>query len=125
MIEVCAAIVEFEGKILITSRPLSKDFAGCWEFPGGKIESGESHSACLQRELLEELNLAVKVGDLFDEVDFHYPHKSVHLYFYRCTCSSVETLLPKEGQNFAWVARADLSNYVFLEADISVVKRLF
>ena len=86
-IEVVAAVIEQDGRFLLTLRPDGTHLAGHWEFPGGKVHEGETHAEALQRELLEELDIVGAVGELVHTVTHAYPEKTVTLFFYRCACA--------------------------------------
>ena len=122
VIEVVAAVIEREGRILIARRPASLHLGGLWEFPGGKQKPGESAAAALEREIREELDAAVTVGPLFETVDWTYPEKRVRLSFFRCTIEGEPRAL--EGQELAWVRPADLGRYEFPPADAVLLDRL-
>jgi len=123
VIEVAAGLVERDGRILITRRKAGSHLAGLCEFPGGKRESGESWDACLIRELREELDITVAVGDLRHETVHRYPEKTVHLRFYAASLISGE---PRaiDCDAIAWVRPADLPGYAFPEADRELVALL-
>ena len=122
MITVVAAVVEREGRFLVTRRQQGVHLAGMWEFPGGKIDPGESHADALQREILEELDTAVDVGDLVLATTHAYPDLAVTLYFYSCELRG--TPRPRLGQDMRWVARADLPTLGFPEADAELIRQL-
>ena len=122
MITVVAAVVEREGRFLVTRRQPGVHLAGMWEFPGGKIDPGESHADALQREILEELDTAVDVGDLVLATTHAYPGLTVTLYFYSCELRG--TPRPRLGQDMRWVARADLPTLGFPEADAELIRQL-
>ncbi len=84
MIEVVAAVIERGGRILIARRQAGSHLGGLWEFPGGKRQDGETAEAALVREIREELDAAVSVGELLDDVEWRYPEKTVRLRFFRC-----------------------------------------
>ncbi len=121
--DVAAALVFHQDKLLITQRLPGKHLAGFWEFPGGKREANESWEACLQREIREELGMELQVIDLFSEVEHEYPDRTIHLRFYRCAWVSgdVQAL---ECAAFHWVTRDQLRNYAFPPADTSLLARL-
>ena len=85
MIVVVAAVIERDGSFLVTRRLEGSHLAGMWEFPGGKIGSGETHAQALVREIREELDADVDVGALLFETQFDYAERRVSLHFYRCT----------------------------------------
>ena len=122
IIEVVAAVIEREGRILIARRPAALHLGGLWEFPGGKRQPGETPEAALVREIREELDAAVTVGELLDDVEWTYPEKTVRLLFFRCALDDEPRAA--EGQEIAWVAPADLDRYEFPPADEGLVARL-
>ena len=122
-VQVAAAIIYRNGKVLIAKRPISKHKGGMWEFPGGKIESGESEQAALARELKEELNIEIQAASLFREIYHEYPEKKVSLKFYLVTDFSGKPA-GLEGQPILWVELDKLSEYAFPEAKMPVVTQL-
>ena len=123
-IAVVAAIIENrDGQLLIAERPPNKNWAGYWEFPGGKIEAGESHETALIRELREELGL-----DLADVPFHHYYHgmrgAEISIDFYHCRPTSDLQPQSLEGQRWRWVARAELGSYRFPEPNTVVLQKL-
>ncbi len=115
-IEVCAAVIFDGDSVLVTSRPAGREYAGYWEFPGGKIERGESRAACLRRELNEELGMDVMVFDQIYFTEHEYPERTVRLYFIRCLACAGEPV-PRENQEFRWIPLARLDEVKFLPAD--------
>lgn len=102
IIEVAAAVLQYpDGSFLLAQRPAGKIWAGYWEFPGGKIEPGETPYHALMRELREELGIEVEMAYPWITRMFTYPHATVRLNFFRVTEWSGE-LHPHEGQAFAW-----------------------
>ena len=122
VVEVVAAVIERDGRILIARRLAASHLGGLWEFPGGKPQPGESAEAALVREIREELDAAVAVGELLDTVDWSYPEKTVRLRFFRCALQGEAR--PAEGQEIAWVRPAELRDYEFPPADAGLVDRL-
>ena len=122
VIIVVAAVIEEDGAFLVTRRQKGVHLAGLWEFPGGKIDEGETHAAALMREIREELDADVHVGDLVFEVTHAYDDRTVALYFYRCTLRGMPR--PLLGQEMRWVSRADLATLGFPPADEELIKRL-
>jgi A/G-specific adenine glycosylase len=112
-----------EGELLIAQRPLDGLLGGLWEFPGGKLEPGETLSDCLKRELLEELAIEVEVGDLFTIVQHGFTHFKITLHAFTCRYRSGE---PKAigVREWAWVKPADLEKYSFGKADREVIRAL-
>jgi mutator protein MutT len=123
IIDVAAALVFREGKVLITQRHADAHLGGLWEFPGGKREPDEAFEACLQRELREELGIEVAIGDLVESLTHAYPEKTVHLKFYRCRWTEHEPQ-PLGCSAFKWVAAGELKDYSFPAADARLLERL-
>ena len=105
MISVTAAVLIHKGRILIARRPRGDRLAGYWEFPGGKLEKGETPQACLRRELYEEFGIRTRIGPFIDQNEYHYDHIAVRLLFFRAM--ALETLLLEDGPEHVGVhARA-------------------
>lgn len=123
MIEVAAGLVFRDGRLLITQRRLDDPLGGLWEFPGGKREADESFEACLERELMEELGIEIRVGELLESVIHQYPELTVHLKFFRCVWSRSE---PQAigCHAFAWIEKEQLAAYSFPPADSQLLERL-
>jgi 8-oxo-dGTP diphosphatase len=121
-IVVVAAVIERDGRFLLTLRPAGTHLADHWEFPGGKCQPHESHAEALRRELHEELDIVADVGALLHEVTHAYPDRTVTLHFYACDYLGE----PKGmiGQQVRWVPRAELSALPFPEADADLIARL-
>ena len=120
---VTAALIFRDGRLLITQRRPGDHLGGLWEFPGGKIEPGETPEACLRRELQEELGIEVAVGDQFAEITHDYPERRVDLQFFRCTITRGEPAL-LHCADLAWVTRDELDRYDFPAADAALLARL-
>ncbi|MGE0448498.1 MAG: 8-oxo-dGTP diphosphatase MutT [Vicinamibacterales bacterium] len=119
---VTAAVIEREGRFLVTRRLEGTHLAGVWEFPGGKCGNGETLTACLARELREELGVDCLVGDQLFDVAHDYPDRRVHLHFFACTLLGEPQ--PLLGQEMRWVAREDLRDLEFPPADDALIRRL-
>lgn len=121
-IVVVAAVIEHDGRFLLTLRPSGSHLAHHWEFPGGKCDAHETHDEALRRELHEELDIAAAVGVLEHSVTHAYADRTVALHFYRCTYSGE----PKGmiGQEVRWVAREDLAALPFPPADAELIVKL-
>ena len=122
-IEVSAALLFRDGKILITQRPADAHLGGLWEFPGGKREPHETFEECLKRELHEELGIVASVGELFAGIVHQYPEKTVDLRFFVCRLVSGEPE-PIGCAAVKWVAKAALADHEFPAADASLLARL-
>jgi len=98
-------LIDSQGRYLMTTRPEGKVYAGYWEFPGGKLEAGETVVQALKRELIEEIGLAIDAAqtEVWREQMVDYPHALVRLYFCKVTAWS-GTLTMHEGQIFEWVS---------------------
>jgi 8-oxo-dGTP diphosphatase len=122
-IVVVAAVIERDGRVLVSRRLEGTHLAGRWEFPGGKCEPGESHEACLVRELEEELGVTRStVGEEIGTAEHAYPERVVRLHFRRCTLD--EEPRGVLGQSLRWVTRAELGTLDLPDADRDLVKRL-
>lgn len=117
-VEVVAAIIVDSGRILATQRGYG-DFAGGWEFPGGKVEKGESNEEALVREIHEELNACIEVEKLLVTVEYQYPSFYLIMHCYISHLESGITLL--EHQAAKWVSKDDIDSLEWLPADIEVV----
>ena len=121
-IVVLAGVIERADAFLLTRRLGGTHLAGTWEFPGGKCEPGETHDACLARELAEELDIDATVGDEIFVVTHAYEELTVELHFRRCTTAGEPR--PVLGQEMRWVPRAELDALEFPEADRELIERL-
>ncbi len=122
LIVVVAAVVERDGRFLVTQRAPGTHLGGYWEFPGGKCESGESLHDALRREMVEELDVAIDIDELLNTVEHAYPDRTVRLYFYRCRLRG--KLWPRQGQVTQWVMRAELASLEFPPADAALIDKL-
>jgi 8-oxo-dGTP diphosphatase len=121
-IVVTAAVIERDGKYLVTRRQDGVHLEGYWEFPGGKCEPGESLEDCLRRELVEELGTDAEIGAELLAVTHGYPDRRVELHFIACRLAGTPS--PLLGQEMRWVARADLRSLKFPPADDELIARL-
>ena len=119
-VEVVAAIIQRDDEIFATQRGYG-DFKGGWEFPGGKIEAGESPEQALVREIKEELAVELEVGELLHTVEYDYPTFHLTMYCFACTLVSGELEL-KEHQAAKWVTKETLDSVEWLPADIEVAE---
>ena len=126
-VKVVAAIIKAvnengETIIFATQRGYG-DFKGGWEFPGGKIESGETPQEALKREIIEELDTEVSVGELMDTVEYDYPqfHLSMDCFW----CQIVRgNLVLKEHEAARWLTKDELNNVEWLPADITMIEKI-
>jgi 8-oxo-dGTP diphosphatase len=121
-IAVVAAIIERDNAFLLTLRPEGTHLAGHWEFPGGKVDDHETHAEALRREVFEELDAVVVVGELAHTVTHAYPDKTVQLFFYRCGLLGEPK--PMMGQEMRWIDRSELKALPFPEADRELITLL-
>jgi mutator protein MutT len=123
IIEVSAALIFRDGKLLITQRHVRSHLGGLWEFPGGKREAGETFAQCLVREIREELGVEISVGELFEEISHDYPEKSVHLKFFVCKLLSGKPQ-PLDCAAIRWVNKTELDDHKFPAADTQLLEKL-
>lgn len=123
LIEVSAGLVFRHGLLLITRRRPDAHLGGLWEFPGGKVDEGESAEDCLKRELMEELGIEVEIKELIETIEHDYPEKSVQLKFFRCLWLRNEPR-PIGCEDFAWIGKPQLANYTFPPADAQLLQKL-
>ena len=116
MIVVVAALMVRDGKILIARRPAGRHMGGKWEFPGGKLEKGESPEAALERELREELGVETQTGRIVRAVSFSYPEKDVLLLFYLSRLISGEPS-PIDEAEVCWAEPGELPRFDLAPAD--------
>ena len=121
-IEVVAAIIRKDGKIFATQRGYG-DFKDWWEFPGGKIESGESPEQALVREIHEELSTDIIIEKLLHTVEYDYPKFHLTLHCYLCTLAS-DSLHLNEHEAARWLAKDDIYTVKWLPADEEVLEML-
>ena len=119
---VTAAVVEIEGRWLVTRRQRGVHLEGFWEFPGGKCDRDETLTDCLARELLEELDVSSRIGEEIFTTSHAYPTRSVELHFFRCELLGEP--VPQLGQEMRWVGRDELATLEFPPADAELIKIL-
>jgi 8-oxo-dGTP diphosphatase len=119
------AVVQYDGKILIAQRKKTMKQGGLWEFPGGKLETGESAPDCIRREFMEELGMVVHVGDYLDEMTYTYPDiGDFHFDTYWATCENPTPIHLEAHEQIAWIKPEEFDNYQFCPADIPLVNKL-
>jgi 8-oxo-dGTP diphosphatase len=122
---VACALIDADGRVLLAQRPEGKSMAGLWEFPGGKIEAGETPEQSLIRELEEELGIAVKEACLAPLTFASHSYESFHLLMPLYVCRRWEgTVTAREGQALAWVRPNKLRDYPMPPADIPLIPHL-
>lgn len=121
---VVAAVIERDGLVLIGQRKAGKWHALKWEFPGGKVEPGESPAAALGRELIEELGISVEIGEAIADYEYQYPGRSlIRLIFFAVTRFTGE-IQNREYHDLRWEKRERLPEYDFLAGDVDFVRSL-
>jgi 8-oxo-dGTP diphosphatase len=125
-IRVVAAVLERDGKYLITQRRSTAVLPLMWEFPGGRVEPGETDQQALKREFLHRLNVEIEVGKLISFVSHQYEHYVVDLFLYECTLTpeNEAQLAPLAVSAFKWVASGDFDQYPFTPADEASMNKL-
>ena len=121
-IRVVASVILSEGKVFVTQRGYG-DFKGGWEFPGGKIEEGETPEAALRREIFEELDTAIAVGELIDTIEYDYPNFHLSMDCFWCEIVSGNLVL-KEHEAARWLDKENLYSVEWLPADISLIEKI-
>lgn len=122
-IRVVAAVIERDGRYLITQRRPNAVLPLLWEFPGGKVETGERDTEALEREMKERLGVDVAVGQLISYVSHPYEHYTVDLYLYECQ-TSADALECRAVHAFRWVSSAEFDQYPFTPADEASMNKL-
>lgn len=123
MIVVSAAIIHRDDKLLISQRLEGSHLEFLWEFPGGKVEEGESPEECIVREIMEELRINIRVTDIYDVVFHKYEDRTILLLVYDCEYISGEPK-PIECNAFNWVTAEELSLYKFTYADEKIINKM-
>ena len=119
---VTAAVVEIDGRFLVTRRQKGVHLEGFWEFPGGKCDRDEPLKDCLARELFEELDVPSRIGAELFTTTHRYPDRSVELHFFRCELLGEPRAAL--GQEMQWVRREDLAALEFPPADAELIAML-
>jgi mutator protein MutT len=119
---VIAAVIERDGRLLVTRRLEGTHLSGYWEFPGGKCEPGESHESCLQRELVEELDITAHVGTEILVTEHSYPARTVRLHFRECRIDGEPKAML--GQEMRWITRQEIGGLAFPDADRELIELL-
>ena len=125
-IKVVAAVIcdslENTTKVFATARGYG-EFKGKWEFPGGKLEAGEISQQALIREIQEELDVKIEVGELIDTIEYDYPNFHLSMDCFRCVVVDGEIIL-KEAEAARWLGKDELYSVDWLPADIALIEKL-
>jgi 8-oxo-dGTP diphosphatase len=123
MINVTAAIIKRDGRILIAKRSSTSSLPNKWEFPGGKIEVGETPEECLARELYEEFDIIVTTGEFFVESVYQYERKTVRLLAFKVQYDQDITTM-NAHDDVKWVPVEELLDYDLAPADVPIAKEV-
>ncbi|MCB1336840.1 MAG: (deoxy)nucleoside triphosphate pyrophosphohydrolase [Maritimibacter sp.] len=116
------ALIDVDGRVLLAQRPAGKSLAGLWEFPGGKVEDGETPEAALIRELHEELGIDTSASCLAPLAFASHTYDDFHLLMPLFACRRWKgSVTPREGQTLAWVRALDLAKYEMPPADVPLI----
>ena len=122
-VEIAIAVVLRGDQVLIGQRPAGVALAGLWEFPGGKVEPGETPAQAAERECREETGLSVTAVGEYPQVEHSYQHGDVRLHFMKCElCAAPNDSTPRAP--FRWVPRTELTNYEFPAANRALIQQL-
>lgn len=121
VVDVTCAIIEHEGKVLAVQRGAHMSLTYKWEFPGGKVEPGESYHDCLIREIEEELNISIAIYDELEPCDQPYPERIIRLIPFVCEMTGGEFTLV-EHHDFAWLTPEELHTLDWAPADLKVIE---
>jgi len=120
-LDVVAGVIRRDGKYFVAQRPESSHLGSKWEFPGGKIEDGETHHAAIAREMMEEFCVEVEASHMIGDVLHQYPDKLIHLFFYEVQIVQGE-LVAVEHQDMCWADKGTLLNIDLAGGDLVFVR---
>ncbi len=123
IVDVTAAIMVKDGKILIAKRKVTGSLPNKWEFPGGKVENGETAEQCLKRELMEEFGIVTSIGMFIGSSVYHYDHISINLLAFNTYWQSGD-IIASAHDDYRWVEPSQLDQYDFAPADLPFVDKL-
>ena len=121
--DVVAAIIIKDDKYFIAQRNRNKHMGLSWEFPGGKVEKGETFEFALKREIKEELNIEINIKNKLGEENYQDDKINVKLHYFICSYANGDINL-SEHENSAWITKNDFKNYNFAEGDSDIIKLL-
>lgn len=121
-IKVVAAIIKDDDRIFATQRGYG-EFKDGWEFPGGKVEAGETPQKALKREIMEELETVISVGELIDTIEYDYPNFHLSMDCFWCKIVSGELVL-KEAEDARWLTKDMLDSVEWLPADVALIEKI-
>lgn len=125
VMEVAAGLIWKTGNLLLCQRPMDKPMAGFWEFPGGKLERGETAAEALERELEEELGISASDISLYDTTTYHYANDNLTVILHFLTVGRINgDPAPREGQTMAWFTPREALKLPVLAADLGVLRHL-
>ncbi len=123
MKEVAAAIIREQGKFLICQRAKDDELPMLWEFPGGKLEEGETLEQCIVREIMEELSLEIKVIDIYEETIYRFNQDEIRFTFFNTKIVDGELVLNVHN-DAKWMLAEEMQNYQFMPADVEIARKL-
>ena len=121
-IKVVAAIIKDDDRIFATQRGYG-EFKDGWEFPGGKVEAGETPQKALKREIMEELETMISVGELIDTIEYDYPNFHLSMDCFWCKSVSGKLVL-KEAEDARWLTKDMLDSVEWLPADVALIEKI-
>lgn len=122
-LDVAVAVIEDNGRYLITQRLPDDSFGGAWEFPGGKLDPGETLEACVIREMKEELDITVVVGRKMKEIEHRYPTRTIRLHCFSCRIVQGEPR-PIECATWRWILAEEFDQFPFPPASMPLIEQI-